>query len=95
MPSSNLGGVLQPSSAHSGGGSHGGGSGTHGGDAALVWGLWGFAFMALVLEPLVYFGCLSADGVSVAADWRISHCPDGIVSAVRAERTGVFVKAGK
>ena len=86
LSSSNLG-VLQPGSVH------GGGGGAHGGDAALAWALWGFAFVALVLEPLVYFGCLSADGVSVAADWRISHCPDGVVSAVRVERTGEFVKA--
>ena len=36
-------------------------------DQVLEKALWGFAFIAMVFEPLVYFGCLSADGVSVAA----------------------------
>jgi hypothetical protein len=46
-------------------------------DRCLVWCLWGFALVALVFEPTVYFGCLSSDGASVVADWRISHCEEG------------------
>ena len=40
----------------------------------LVWSLWTFAAVALIFEPMVFFGCLSGDGISVAADWRISNC---------------------
>lgn len=51
-------------------------------DRVLIISFWMFAFIALVFEPLVYFGCLSAEGVSVSADWRISHCKDGYIQDI-------------
>jgi hypothetical protein len=48
-------------------------------DRVLIIWFWIFAFTALIFEPISYFGCYSADGISVSADWRISHCEEGFI----------------
>ena len=37
---------------------------------------------AQVFEPLVFFTCLSSEGVSISADWRISHCSEGTLNRI-------------